>query len=837
VTSRLEAADTPRAEIQTLAERFPYNARAYGEEVLLPRWAAAVATGDELTARKSLALAAAIGQTIARARGEHLLDDAVATALRTIRIGSPEHRQALVNGLKNFGIGVALWHDQKLESAKAPLRIAVRDLALMDHPLRHWATFYLAVCEYFGNASLGLAMFNDISKLAEDRYPVLVGRAEWMAGTADKVQGRTQSSVYRYERAAACLRRGGGDPAAAFVWVLLAESYTLLGEHSLAWENRKRAFQTVPWSEDPRRNVAMWTEAKEALLRQDHLELAGPLVDEAVAYSEIDRKPLARATAYLDRAAYQLKIQNRKGALNDLRTAQTAIAQMEPSALRDQMIYLALITEGLCNRGTRPAQAADLLRRGLAGQRSTGTQFDAITYTTALADAELAAGDLDKGAKSLEDAIAIFEGIRSTVEDPVSRMQAFRQAQPAFDRLIALQTTVLKSDPEDAFRLAERSRARVLLDKIAAKSGDIRQSEFVRLAELRAGLPDGIALASYVVLDHRILVWVIDNGQIRDIAVTAQRADLENAINEFRLQLRYGDSVAAIQRSAIPLYDLLIRPLQLSPNSRSLVVVPDRSLARLPFAALFDRTGSRYLIQQRAVTVTPSATLWWRASQSAISRTQKELSALVMGVPISASYRGVFLPFLPRAEQEAASVAAVYRNSSLLNNAQATREKFLSLSLSQDVMHFAGHAVVDVEAPRRSVLMFADATGAALDALSLEELFKHRVGAPELVVLSACRAQDSASDDREGVLGITGAFVAAGVQQVVASPLDVDDESSSRIMAEFHRQYIIHRSAAVAWRETVLMLLRAGGDSSSPAAWGGFTVIEGFRANGGAYEN
>jgi hypothetical protein len=52
-------------------------------------------------------------------------------------------------------------------------------------------------------------------------------------------------------------------------------------------------------------------------------------------------------------------------------------------------------------------------------------------------------------------------------------------------------------------------------------------------------------------------------------------------------------------------------------------------------------------------------------------------------------------------------------------------------------------------------------------------------------------------------------------------------------MAEFHRQYITHRSAAIAWRETVLTLLRSGGALSSPATWGGFTVIEGSRANGG----
>jgi CHAT domain-containing protein len=101
-------------------------------------------------------------------------------------------------------------------------------------------------------------------------------------------------------------------------------------------------------------------------------------------------------------------------------------------------------------------------------------------------------------------------------------------------------------------------------------------------------------------------------------------------------------------------------------------------------------------------------------------------------------------------------------------------------------------------------------------------------------VLSACRAQDSATDDREGLLGLAGAFVAAGVREVVASPVDVEDDLAPPVMAAFHRHYLEHHSAAVAFRRAVLDLLHsAPGSTRSPAAWGGFTVIEGSLENGG----
>lgn len=816
----VEAETTSADEIRALVERFPASARAFGEEVLLPRWAAAMSAEDARGAERSLRLASQIGETLARSRGEQLLADSVMAIRRTMRAGSAAEQQALVRGVHDFGIGVAQWKQERLTSARDPFTRAVKDLATARNPLSLWARFYVGLVEYFADANRGLAILDGlVREIGDDRYPALIGRAEWMAGTADKAQGRIQSSVHRYEHAAAALRRAGGEPAAAFARVLLAESYTLLGEHALAWENRKHAFQQVPFCEIPRRNVAMWIEAKEALFRQGHLRLSGPLVDEAVIVAEYDRRPLARAGAYLDRAAYRLGAGDRKGSFADLRKAQQAIAGMEQGELRDQMTYLALIREGLCIVDNEPARAADLLRRGLDGQRATGTRFEAITYTTALAGAEIAAGRVTEAAASFESALEIFEQIRATVEDPVSRMQAFRQAQPAFDRLIELRTTSLSGDREEPFRLAERSRGRVLLEMASANDGD-----FVSLSELEKSMSPGVALVSYVVLDDRILAWVIEDGGSRRLTLNARRPLVEDAIERFRLELSGDGGADAIRRAAAPLYDLLIQPLRLSPKSRALIVVPDRRLARLPWAALVDRRTGQYLIEQRTVSVTPSATLLVRGSANKVRSRSQAPSALVMAVSSSGSHRGISLPRLQNAEQEASAVAAIYPGSSLLRGQRATRQNFLDLSLSTNVVHFAGHAVVDLDAPRRSVLLFADPASPFLEPLSLDELFDAGAGNADLVVLSACRAQDSLADDREGVLGLAGAFIAAGVSEVVASPLDVSDDSAPHVMAAFHRHYRVHRSAPVAFREAVLERLR---QEDSPAAWGGFTVIEG----------
>ena len=833
VLPRLESASATSSEIEAITRRFPANARAFGEEVLLPRWAASVAKGDTTNAERSLLLAASIGAALRRARGEELLADAVTSIQQTFRTGSESQRQQLLRGLHDFGAGVVQYNEQNLTSARGPLTQATSDFAAAGNPLRYWSRFYLAISEYYADAGRGLATLDALlAEIPQQRYPALVGRIEWIAGTSDKVQGRLQSSVRRYEHAAASLRRAGGEPAAAFIAVLLAEAYTQLGEHSLAWENRRVAFHQVPLSEGLRRNIAMWTEAKQALFRQGSVALAGPLVEEAVANADRWGRPLGRATAYLYRAEYRVEVGARDAALADLRQAKLAISQMEPSTMHDQMSYLALITEGLCDRTTEPARAAELLQQGLKGQGITGTRAGALTYTTAMANAQVAAGNASAGAASLERVISMFEDVRATVEDPVSRMQAFRQAQPAFDRLIELRTTSFPDNREEPFLLAERSRARVLLELRTGESS-IKDQEFVRLADLEKLLPPGTALASYVVLQDRILAWVVEDGHARQITLRTSRANIETSIDRFRLEVKRGGDVNAIRDAAAPLYDALIRPLGLSKIAgRSLIIIPDRRLARLPFAALVDRESGQYLIEQRAVTIAPSATLLMRSSRvpRAISA---NLSALVLGVSRPGSYLGKTLPPLPQAESEARRVAKLYQGSSLLLGDQATRENFLRLAVSSDVLHFAGHAVVDLDAPRRSVLLFADATGKSLDPLSLGELFDAGLGNSSLVVLSACRAQDSLADEREGILGIAGAFVAAGVPEVLASPIDVDDELVAPVMVAFHNHYKKNRSAAIAFREAVLDLLHTGPrEASSPAAWGGFTVIEGSLERG-----
>jgi CHAT domain-containing protein len=823
---RLQLPSQSPATSGSIAARFPWHARRFAEETLLPQWAEAVVSGESQKAARSFALASEIGAALERVHGECLTNDAVRAAKKTMAGASAAQRGALLRGLRKFGAGVKQFNDQNLVAARKSLTEAAGDFAAAQNPLQYWARFYIALDDYYFDASRGLAALDVLlAAIPADQYPALTGRICWIAGTADKVQGRMQSSVRRYERAAASLRRAGGETAAAFVLVLLAESYSLLGEESLAWQTRRSAFAAVPVSEGPRYNIAMWTEATTALSREGNANLAAPLVEEALADANRWGKPFGHATAYTYRAGYWVSIGKRREALADIHAAQTATAQLEENSLREYLNYRILIPQALCEMNDSPAHAAALLQRSLDGQGATGTRFDDITYTTELARAQLAAGKLADGAATLERAIALFEEIRSTVEDPVSRMQAFRQAQRAFNRLIDLHVTSLP-DNNKAFLLTERSRARFLLEMADRRRGSTSSTAFASIDEIRTALPAGTVLASYVVLDDRILTWVISRQRSQRVLLPGKASDVQHAMERFRVELMRADDPARIRAAAAPLYDALIRPLGLTPSDRSLIVVPDRWLARLPFAALFDRRSGRHLIEERAVGMTPSATLLLRGTPLR-RRSVDDLRSVVFGISRAGEHHGVSVPHLPDADAEAKAIASLYQNSVVMTGRDATRENFLQLSLSTDVIHFAGHALVDPNAPRRSVLLFASPSG-TLEPLSVGELFDAGANGARLVVLSACRAQESFADEREGVLGLAGAFVAGGVAEVLASPVDVADHLVPPVMTAFHRHYRRRQSARLAYRDAVLEVLQSPHpDLRSPAAWAGFTVIEG----------
>ena len=93
----------------------------------------------------------------------------------------------------------------------------------------------------------------------------------------------------------------------------------------------------------------------------------------------------------------------------------------------------------------------------------------------------------------------------------------------------------------------------------------------------------------------------------------------------------------------------------------------------------------------------------------------------------------------------------------------------------------------------------------------------------DLVVLSAC-STGLGDVNTEGVFGLQRAFKLAGVNHVVASLWDVDDEATKDLMVAFYRNLLQQKQApSVALRNAKDKLRKEGYE---PQDWAGFILIE-----------
>jgi CHAT domain-containing protein len=94
----------------------------------------------------------------------------------------------------------------------------------------------------------------------------------------------------------------------------------------------------------------------------------------------------------------------------------------------------------------------------------------------------------------------------------------------------------------------------------------------------------------------------------------------------------------------------------------------------------------------------------------------------------------------------------------------------------------------------------------------------------QLAVLSACETAGGRMTTGEGTIGLTAAFLSAGVPVVVSSLWPVDDRATAVIMRSFYRNLARGQSVATALRHAQLDASHTA-RYAHPFYWSGFTVV------------
>lgn len=431
-------------------------------------------------------------------------------------------------------------------------------------------------------------------------------------------------------------------------------------------------------------------------------------------------------------------------------------------------------------------------------------------------------------------------------------------------RLAELQVA-MRARPEDSETkvLAEETSALgVQVRDIDARidAADARHATFLRprpsgLDAIQRLLDDGTLLLEYALGDARSYLWVVSAREIRAFTLPP-RAEIEPLARRVHEALSRPPSASAnrlVEQDRRKLTRLVIEPAASLLAGKRLVVVLPGGLSLVPFAAL-PQPGASIdplpMIAQHEIVQVPSATILGAMRTLTAGRAGPVRTAAVFADPIfdaqdprvrtsaaslvrrdapqPTGVRSVALTRLPFSRGEAEAIARLAPgNVTTYLGSDATRERALARALfDYRFVHFATHGIVNQDVPSLSslVLSLVDRAGGARDGfVMVPDIYDMTLNA-DVVVLSGCQTALGKQIRGEGPIGLTRAFMYAGVPRVVASLWPVDDLATAELMRRFYRGMLVSRLPPAAALRAAQRELSASRRWASPYFWAPFVL-------------
>ncbi len=804
--------------VRAIAQRSHQDARVYAQEVLLPLWGESRGRGDVTSASRALAAARAIGEVLEGLGGDRTVADAVAAVAE--RASDARESARLARGYELYGHGADHYeHDRLTEAAVAFMQAT----ELLDgEAIGLWSEFWSAVLAFYdGRREHAFAALASLSEKPELlRYPALRGRVLWAEGLMHLIGSDLATSLPLYQASLAEFERLEEAENRGTVDWLISENFRLLGEPQAAWNHRWQALAILrrtpnsPW----RHNLLLTS--TQALVQEGRLLSALHFQNEELAGAERRGNSLALAQAFLVRSRIHHQLERDGQAKSDIERALFHLDKVPAGGLQDRVRADAAFAEAEILSTERPTTSLSLLSPALTYYLETGRLSYAASVHLLRARVNLALGNVSAAEDDLLTATQLQEQAGDRLRD--FQATAFReQWQSLFDELVNLQV-LHQERPDLGFVSADRA-------KTGKSVSNSINNQALSLDRARSLLPADHALIEYTVLADHLLLWAVWRENWIFVQRRVSEGDLERLVERVLLEIRHGNS-SSFRPSAEEAFDFLIRPvLDRLPVDARLVIIPDKFLSQVPFAALVERNSGDTLLKQRIVSVAPSVSAFLDTVErgSERQRDRRQWRLLAIGNPTVDRSLFPELKPLPQAEQEVVDVARLYPFSEVMTGVEATREHLTQALPSADVLHFAGHALRDAKRPELSQLVLAPSTGGSqLPVLSARDLQGLSLRHLQLVVLSACSTAPGSRRRSEGVSGVAQAFLDGGARAVLATLWKVDDGVARRVLTGFHRRIARGEEGANALRAAQLQYLaeeRAGERSASPD-WAAFQL-------------
>jgi len=504
-------------------------------------------------------------------------------------------------------------------------------------------------------------------------------------------------------------------------------------------------------------------------------------------------------------------------------------------------------------------EAREAHAAALEGAARTGA-LDEYRRSIALLESwrgRLALGDLRMGVA--EPRLAPFEGAIRILVRQGRAAEAFDIAERARARLLLdlmaehemgqphsrpeelrqrlRERFAMRDDVAPTERVAVDRDIAALTDSLNGAERESQESDRLAGASHPAPLPlatvqtevltPGRALLSFFWGDSAVYGWWISRSAVR--AVRLGQADSLGALVDFlRGAIDDPSGTVAWAAAAHHVFARLVAPL--APDSADVIlVVADGPLAYLPLEVLVPRAGGQPWAASRQFLYGPSASVL-TALARAPTHQRWTRAVLAVGNPESptggspvwaGSGRAEAWAPLPYSASEATDVAALFQNSGA--------DLLLGRSATVErwnSLHPGRYRYLHFAAHAEINDRRPEESGLVLGSGALDLPAIRRLDlTAELVTLSACETGLGRRVRGEGVIGLPHAFLAAGAQGVIVTLWRVADRSAADFMHDFYRELLAGRTPAAALREVRRARMAGLGPSSHPSHWAPFVLV------------
>lgn len=794
-------------DIATLVHQNPQRARENFMEAVVPAWGRALIAGELKDAERHAARAHAMADALWLSTHDPFGRETV----RDMRDAAMARDTALAYEL--YASARKAYQADRLEDAHRLFR-KIRETLPARSPLVCWADLQLATIAIDRRRIAdGEQLLRAPARRARaSGYLAAAARASWLQGVALHQSNRVDAALEAYDAAARQFAQIGERENELAVYTAAADNLRLRGERQRSWGYVLLVLMRGDEIDQPLRRYLAYFNA--ALFAADEGWLHASLIfqDHAVREARNALAPGAIVEALTTRARILYRLDRPALADATLREARDA---MNRSGVHPYSVALIEVARGEGLIVTQPERAEPALSRALQffarAEPAIGVRLHQLRGR-----ARLALGNAAGAAADFQSGIEQLERRRLGIDSRALRVSYLDDSSEIFSDMVALQLSIRK-DEHRAFEYAERGRARALLD--ASQSG------VLPLGDVQRTLPPATALIEYKVLPSGTACWVVTATGRHFVELPVRAEMLAESVEQFRLAVQGADQQHA-RGLGRQLHALVLEPVEsYFSTAETLVIVGDGALARLPFAALVS-SRNRFLVEEHAVTTAWSAATFAAATRRASARRTRDRVLLVSDPTRDITAFPGLVP-LPGAVAEVRALTSIYPDARTLAGAWATKAAFLRELPLADVVHFAGHALENVDHPKLSTLVLApDRTRGDSGALRAYEIAALRLRRAPVVVLAACDTADGPVGGGEGVHNLARPFLEAGALNVVAALWPIDDGSAAQLFQKFHQHYAEHRSSAEALRVAQLEMLRSPDPAQShPRAWAGVTSM------------